>query len=237
MAKLARIVVAGMPHHITHRGNRKCVLFWDESDRKTYLRILLDQLIKTGLRIWAYALMTNHVHFVAVPKAEETLGVFFRNVDGTYAEYFNTKYDQVGHLWGERFKSSVLDEPYLWNAIRYVERNPVRAGMVERAEDYDWSSAAAHCGLREDSLLSSDLPLLGQVEDWATWLSGDLSAQEMEVLRGRTHSGRPCGDDAFLRNLSTQLGRDLLPKKRGPKPKITPVDEPQKKMFAEEFGG
>ena len=131
MAKLARIVVAGMPHHITHRGNRKCVLFWDESDRETYLRILLHQIIKVGLRIWAYALMTNHVHFVAVPKAEESLGIFFRNVDGTYADYFNAKYDQVGHLWGERFKSAVLDEPYLWNAVRYVERNPVRASMLK----------------------------------------------------------------------------------------------------------
>jgi putative transposase len=194
MAKLARIVVAGMPHHITHRGNRKCVLFWDESDRETYLRILLHQIIKVGLRIWAYALMTNHVHFVAVPKAEESLGIFFRNVDGTYADYFNAKYDQVGHLWGERFKSAVLDEPYLWNAVRYVERNPVRASMVDRAEDYRWSSAAAHCGLREDPLLSPDLPLIGQIADWSTWLSGDVSLAEIDLLRARTQSGRPCGD-------------------------------------------
>jgi putative transposase len=193
-------------------------------------------VIKTGLRIWAYALMTNHVHFVAVPKAAETLGVFFRNVDGTYADYFNTKYDQVGHLWGERFKSSVLDEPYLWNAVRYVELNPVRAGMVDRAEDYRWSSAPAHCGLREDSLLSSDLPLLGQIADWATWLRGELSLEEMEVIRRRTHSGRPCGDEAFLRNLSTQLGRDLLPKKRGPKQKIASDDELQAKLFLKSLG-
>lgn len=225
MARLARIVVAGMPHHITHRGNRKCVLFWDEPDRKTYLRILLDQVVKIGLRIWAYAPMTNHVHFVAVPSAEESLGVFFRNVDGTYADYFNTKYNQVGHLFGERFKSSVLDEPYLWKAVRYVELNPVRAGMVERAQDYPWSSAAAHCGLREDPLLSGDLPLLGQVTDWSSWLTGELARDEMDLLRGRTHSGRPCGDDAFLRTLSTQLGRDLLPKKRGPRPKPTEADE------------
>jgi len=222
MAKLARIVVAGMPHHITHRGNRKCVLFWDEADRKTYLRILLDQVVKIGLRIWAYALMTNHVHFIAVPNAMESLAIFFRSVDGTYADYFNTKYGQVGHLWGERFKWSVLDEPYLWNAVRYVERNPVRAGMVERAEDYVWSSAAAHCGMREDPLLSGDLPLLGQIPDWSTWLSGELSKEELDLLRARTHSGRPCGDDAFLRNLSAQLGRNLLPGKRGPRPAGAP---------------
>ena len=169
------------------------MLFWDESDRETYLRILLHQIIKVGLRIWAYALMTNHVHFVAVPKAEESLGIFFRNVDGTYADYFNAKYDQVGHLWGERFKSAVLDEPYLWNAVRYVERNPVRASMVDRAEDYRWSSAAAHCGLREDPLLSPDLPLIGQIADWSTWLSGDVSLAEIDLLRARTQSGRPCG--------------------------------------------
>jgi putative transposase len=219
MAKLARIVMPGMPHHITHRGNRKCVLFWDDSDRKTYLRILFDQMIKLGLRIWAYALMTNHVHFVAVPKEKDSLGVFFRSVDGTYADYFNTKYDQVGHRWGERFKSSVLDEPYLLNAVRYVERNPVRAGMVTRAEDYAWSSAAPHCGLRDDRLLSDDLPLLGQIPDWSAWLRDELSAEEMTVLRSRTQTGRPCGDKEFLRNLGTQLGRDLLPKRRGPVPK------------------
>jgi putative transposase len=108
--------------------------------------------------------------------------------------------------------------------------------MVDRAEDYRWSSAAAHCGLREDPLLSSDLPLLGQIGDWSTWLSGDLSLAEIDLLRARTHSGRPCGDDAFLRDLSNRLGRNLLPRKRGPKPKVTPGEDIQPKIF-DEFGG
>ena len=220
MARLARVVAPGWPHHITHRGNRKCTVFSEDSDRKTYLRILFDQMIKLGLRIWAYTLMTNHVHFVAVPNDEKSLGVFFRNVDGTYADYFNTRYDQVGHLWAERFKSSVLDERYLFNAVRYVERNPVRAGMVNRAEDYAWSSAAAHCGLREDRLLSDDLPLLRQIPDWSAWLQYDDPADKIAFLRSRTRSGRPCGDEAFLRTLAAELHRDdLLPRKPGRKPR------------------
>jgi putative transposase len=218
MPRLARIVVPGMPHHVTHRGNRKCVLFWDDADRKTYLRIVLDQLVKVGLRIWAYALMTNHVHFVAVPGEADSLGRFFRNVDGTYADYFNTKYDHVGHLWGERFKSSILDEPYLWNAVRYVERNPVRAGMVDRAEDYAWSSAASHCGLRSDPLLSNDLALLSLVPDWSAWLRLEPTLEETAMLRARTQSGRPCGDEEFLRDIGSRIGRDLLPRKPGRKP-------------------
>jgi putative transposase len=216
MPRLARIVMPGMPHHVTHRGNRKYVIFRDDHDRKTYLRILREQCVKLALRIWAYALMINHVHLIAVPSKEETMGAVLRNAHGTYTDYFNTKYSQVGHLFGGRYKSAVLDEAYLFNAVRYVERNPVRAGIVARAEDYRWSSAAAHCGLREDLLLSDDLPLLSQITDWSVWLGYELTQDEISFIRSRTHTGRPCGDDRFLRELGKQLGRDLLPKKRGP---------------------
>ena len=234
MPRLARVVAPGLPHHITHRGNRKCVVFKDDSDRKTYLRIVFDQMVKLALRIWAYTLMTNHVHFVVVPKDEKSLGTFFRNVDGTYADYFNTRYDYVGHLWSERFKSSVLDTRYLVNAVRYVERNPVRAGMVVRAEDYAWSSASAHCGLREDRLLSDDLPLLSQVSDWSAWLEYEESVEDTKLLRSRTQTGRPCGDEAFLRRLSAQLGRDdLLPKKPGPKPGKPRPDKVEPSLWSE----
>src|SRR5215510_10362818 len=92
-----------MPHHVVHRGNRKCVIFHDDVDRKTYLRILREQCLKLALSIWAYALMINHVHLIAVPGKEETLGEVLRNAHGTYTEYFNAKYCQVGHLFGERY--------------------------------------------------------------------------------------------------------------------------------------
>jgi putative transposase len=175
---------------------------------------------QTSLRIWAYCLMLNHVHFVAVPPAANSLGIALRGAHGTYADYFNTKYGHVGHLWGERFHSSVLDEAYLWNAIRYVERNPVRAGIVNRAEDYRWSSAPVRCGLRSDPLLSDDCPLLTAIPDWSAWLRNELPVEHMSFLRQHTHTGRPCGDDAFVRELGVRLGRDLGTKRPGPRPVV-----------------
>ena len=231
MARLPRVVIEKMPHHIRHRGNRRCVIFWDDIDRKIYLRMLREQCIKVALRIWAYALMTNHIHLVAVPLTAGSLAVVMKNVHSAYADYFNTRYGYLGHLFGERFKSSVLDERYLWNAIRYVERNPVRAGMVQRAEDYAWSSAACHCGLREDLLLSTDLPLLNQIPDWSLWLSDEPSAEEMKFLRAQTQTGRPCGDDAFVRKIGAQIGRDLIPKKPGPKRREPKKPESQNSLF------
>jgi putative transposase len=161
--------------------------------------------------------MLNHIHLVAVPPDLKSLGVALRSAHGTYADYFNTKHEQVGHLWGERYFSSVLDEAYLWNAIRYVEQNPVRAGLVERAEDYEWSSAAAHCGLRRDSLLSEDCPLLPAISDWSSWLRDEVPPEQISFLREKTHSGRPCGNDDFVRSVGSQLGRTIQLAKPGPK--------------------
>jgi putative transposase len=125
-------------------------IFFDDLDRRVYLRLLAKQCIEQKVRIWAYSLMDNHVHHIAVPDREKALSRAFKRIFGEYARYFNTRYVKTGHLFQGRFKAAVLDEPHLWNAVAYVERNPVRAGLVRRAEDYPWSSARAHCGLRED---------------------------------------------------------------------------------------
>ena len=233
MARLPRIVVPEMPHHIWHRGNRKCIVFCDDIDRKTYLRMLREQCIKLSIRIWAYALMTNHIHRVAVPPLAESLSICLQNAHGAYADYFNTRHGTVGHLWQGRFKASVLDEAYLWNAVRYVERNPVRAGMVRLAEDYRWSSAAAHCGLREDPLLSNDLLMLSQIPEWSAWLRDELPVEKMKLLRTRTHTGRPCGDDDFIRNMGAKIGRVLTPSKPGPKKKECVEPETKTPLFDE----
>ena len=140
MARLPRIAVPETAHHVTHRGNRKADIFLDDIDRWFYIKLLTAHLAKHSVRIWAWCLMTNHVHFVAVPARGDSLTKAFQRVHGDYANYFNGKYSVTGHLWQGRFKASVLDERHLWNAVRYVERNPVRAGLVRRAEDYRWSS-------------------------------------------------------------------------------------------------
>ena len=132
-----------------------------------------------------------------------------------------SSYGQGGHLWQGRFYSTALDESHLWAAARYVERNPVRAGLVKRAEDYAWSSAAAHCGRRSDPVLGSDWPPAGVVADWSAWLAIEQEPQEIKTIRERTMTGRPCGHTPFLERLETILGRALKPKKPGRKRKGT----------------
>src|SRR5690606_33572303 len=131
---------------------------------------------------------------------------------------FNTRHGLDGHLWQGRFYSCPLDEPHAWAAVRYVECNPLRAGMTERAETYPWSSAAAHCNQRPDPLLAADFPPPGVIEDWAEWLHEGESHEMVNHLRRNTQSGRPFGASAFLSRVEHLLGRSLRPKKRGRKP-------------------
>jgi putative transposase len=154
--------------------------------------------------------MCNHVHLIVVPKRENSVSRTLQYVHGGYALYFNSKYSKSGHLWQGRFKSTVLDEIHLWNAVRYVERNPVRAGIVERARDYRWSSAAVHCDLRDDKMVSDDLPLVKEITNWDAWLKDDQSEEEVNFIRDRTQTGRPCADDEFLKSLERQVGKKLF---------------------------
>lgn len=219
MSRVARVVVPGFPHHVTQRGNRRADVFETNADREAYLRFLREYSAKRGLSVWAYCLMSNHIHLVAVPEQEASLGESLRDAHTVYAMYFNSRTDLSGHVWQGRFYSCVLDDGHLWAAVRYVETNPVRAGMTERAEDYPWSSAAAHCGLRRDPVLSPSLPLIDDIPDWRAWLREPFEADEEAFtdIRRHTHTGRPCGGAAFLDRLENLVGRPLRPKPRGPK--------------------
>jgi putative transposase len=215
---MARVVVPGVGHHVTQRGNRRCDVFADDADRMLYLSLLGEYAERHGMAISAYCLMTNHVHFVATPSAAESPARTFRDTHQACAAKFNRKTGESGHLWQGRFFSTALDERHFWSAVRYVERNPVRAGLVARAWEYRWSSAAAHCGLRADPLLSGDLEQADHVGDWKAFLSSEDEA-EVRLLRRQTRTGRPCGGEAFVRGLEALLGRRLLRRKPGPKPK------------------
>ena len=217
-----RVVVPGCPHHVLHRGNRKEDIFFDDSDRLVYLRLMRDACEKYRMFIWTYTLMDNHVHHVAVPELEDSLHKTIKVAHGEYTSYFNAKYGTVGHAWQGRFKSFPMDESHCRNAIRYVENNPVRAGMVKRAEDYLWSSAAAHCGLRGDPLLSGECPLVLETPNWAEWLKIDSDETMRDVIRRHTRTGRALGSHEFVIRIGGQIGRNLLPRRRGPRPKSAP---------------
>ena len=209
MGRGPRVVVPGMPHHVTQRGNREGDVFRDEWDREAYIGLLVKYAEAHGVAFWAYCLMTNHVHLIVVPEAEQSLPRLVQNAHKAYAEAFNRKYGFRGHLWQARYYSCVMEETHLWAAVRYVERNPVRAGMAERAEGYPWSSAAAHCGgAQRDSLVEAEFPIAGVVQDWRAWLC-DEDLESDKGLRDKTARGLPWGDDGFVAGLSRQYGRDL----------------------------
>lgn len=216
MPRIARVVVAGVAHHVTQRGNRCEVVFFSEADRQRYLQLLLHYSLQYGLKTLAYCLMTNHVHLVCIPEKAESLARVFKPVNLRHAQYVNWTQNLGGRLWQGRFFSCALDDAHLWAAIRYVERNPVRARLVARAEQYPWSSAPAHCGLRTDPLLC---PLPSGLEEmrpsWAIWLREDEAPEVLARLRLHTRTGRPAGDKSFVARLESMLGRVLWPQSLG----------------------
>ena len=223
MARLARIVVPGLPHHVTQRGNRRMEIFFTPEDRQVYLALLRKYLERHGLQVYAYCLMTNHLHLVAMPSTQVALSRTLRDTHTAYASYINRREGVSGHLWQGRFFSSVLEDAHLWAAVRYVERNPVRAGLVTQAIDYPWSSAAAHARGTTDPVLSRGFPPPGVIKDWGVWLQ-DEEEQASTYLRRQTNTGRPCGGPSFLTALEDLLQRRLQPLTRGRKTRKTMTD-------------
>ncbi|HDZ36950.1 MAG TPA: transposase [Marinobacter sp.] len=222
MGRIARIVLPGMAHHVVQRGNRRQERFFCDDDYRAYLSVLVEWCGRWGTRIWAYCLMGNHVHLIVVPTKAEGLGRAIGEAHRRYTRRVNFREGWRGYLWQGRFSSFVMDERYLLAATQYVERNPVKAGLVGRAEDWPWSSAAAHVAGRGDAVAEGAWlgeMTAGWVCSWGEYLrdsdEGELAAQ----MRHGENTGRPLGDESFLNRLSAILGRDLLPKKRGPKKK------------------
>lgn len=216
MARIARVMLANWPFHLTHRGNhRKCV-FRTDDDRLAYLGFLDRFSKKFGMLIWAYCLMDNHVHLVAVGKQRDSISKTLGNTHRACSRVRNRESRVTGHLWANRFFSTALDEPHLWAAARYVELNPVRARLVDDAIDYPWSSAQAHAGVRHDRLLEPERPFPGHIGNWADWLRAGLEEQTADRLRTNTSTGRPTASDAVVRELEDRLSRRLRPRKRGP---------------------
>ena len=143
MARIARVVVPDHPHHITQRGSRRQQTFFARQDYQLYIDILSHYAIQSGVKIWAYCLMPNHVHLVLVPGKEDGLWAVVGEVHRSYTRYINFRENWRGHLWQERFYSFPMDEPHALATVRYVERNPVAAGLCRRAQDWPWSSASS----------------------------------------------------------------------------------------------
>ncbi len=218
MPRTARFVCPGVPHHVTQRGNRRGQVFFGDVDYRTYRKWLREYADRHAVEILAYCLMPNHVHLIAVPLRPTSLQKAIGQLHRRYAQNLNHHRSWQGHVWQGRYFASVLDESYFWSAIRYVERNPVRAGMVLCAEDYEWSSARAHCRPGKDVVLNASdhwRRQLAGVGNWSAWLAAGDEPGCLDELRARTNRCMPCGSTAFVESLEASSGRALKAPPRG----------------------
>jgi putative transposase len=218
MARIARVVAVGHPHHITQRGNYRQEVFRDDKDRQKYLTFIQEYSCQYKLNILVYCLMSNHVHFIGIPEQEDSLAKTFNTAHMRYSQYFNKKMGAGGHLWQGRFYSCVLGETHLAIAARYVERNPVRAKLVKEAWQWQWSSAIEHSGKGHgNSITLGHLFSFidGNEKEWKEFLKAHDDEREMAELKRQTMKGLPVGTDIFVKKLEKKLGKVLRAMPRG----------------------
>lgn len=212
MPRRPRLIVPGMPHHVTQRGNNKQPVFDDDGDMRRYLVWMSEYCVKFNLDILAYCLMPNHVHFIIVPEDDASLSKALNAINMRYSQYRNRKNKSSGHVWQGRFFSCVMDEKHMIAAARYIERNPVRAKMIRYPWMYAWSSAKDHCDNLASSIIDSrhifNFTDIAQTR-WREFIGEEDSPGEVDTIRRHTAGGRPLGETGFIRKLESSLGINL----------------------------
>jgi putative transposase len=216
MVRLPRVVIPGDPHHVTQRGNGRARTFFDDCDYELYRDLLTENCRGAGVEVWAWCLMPNHVHLILVPSDPDGLRRALARVHRRYAGVIQARRKRSGHFWQGRFGAVAMDEPHLAAALRYVSLNPVRARLVQRAQDWRWSSTRAHLRGKPDGLTEL-APIKDRFPDFADLLASEPEADLIPGLRAAESIGRPLGDDRFLARIERRTGRVLKPGKRGPK--------------------
>jgi putative transposase len=226
MARFARVVVPGLPHHVTARGNRREPIFFEDGDQDIYADILAEETRRAGVEVWAYCLMPNHVHLVMTPAREDGLGRAVGEAHRRWTAFVNARARWRGHLFDGRFASVVMDETHLLSAVRYISLNPVRAGLTARAADWRWSSVAAHLSGLDDGL-ATVAPVLALAPDFADLIADDPARDvAFRTLRAAERTGRPLGTRDFVLDLERRLGRRLAVQGRGRRPASAPAGHP-----------
>jgi putative transposase len=229
MARLARIVAAGVPHHVTQRGNRREPIFFEDGDQDIYRHMLAEQARRHGVEVWAYCLMPNHVHLIMVPQVVEGLGRAMGEAHRRYTSFINARARWSGHLFQGRYASVAMDEAHLIAAVRYVSLNPVRAGLARTAADWPWSSARAHLNGQDDGLVQVR-PVLDRVSRFSELIGSGAEVERryddaVKALRSSQATGRPLGTVDFVDDLERRLGRPLAPRTRGRKAQADGADQ------------
>lgn len=208
MARRARIVLPGHPHHVTQRGNRRQPTFFGEGDYALYCDLMAQALAAHGVRCWAWCLMPNHVHLVLEPSSEAGLARALKLAHQRYTRAINAREGWTGFLWQGRFASCALDEGHALAAVRYVELNPVKAGLVRRAADWPWSSARFHQSGCEDAL-TCRAPFLEAIADWGAYLERGLTPEDEARLDQFTQTGLPLGAPDWIAQMEARTGTRL----------------------------
>src|ERR1700724_4129083 len=217
MARLARVVVPGHPHHVTQRGNGRARTFFGDQDYALYRDLLAENCRTAGVEVWAWCLMPNHVHLILVPSDPDGLRRALARVHRAYAGIIQARRKRTGHFWQGRFGAVAMDEEHLAAALRYVSLNPVRARLVQRAQD--WRRGRTRAPLRgKDDGLTALAPIRDRFPRFADLLASEPEADLFARLRAAESIGRPLGDDRFLARIERRTGRVLKAGKRGPKP-------------------
>ena len=211
MPRIARIVLPGVPHHITQRGNNRQDVFFTDDDYNYYLKTLAKQSAKYGLSISGYCLMSNHIHVICTPDNPEALAKGIGRTNFIYTQYVNLTHGRSGHLWQNRFFSCALDDEHMFIAMCYIEQNPMRAGITDNAVKYKWSSAKPH--------VSGNDPLgIVDMDKWSSAIGGVYWKRRLNEpledniacdVRRKTQTGRPFGDDKFVSSYEKQVKRRL----------------------------
>lgn len=226
MARQARVVIPGTPHHVTQRGNRRQRTFFGEADYLAYLHLAAEAFAAHEVDVWAYCLMPNHVHLIATPRRAEDLALAVGALHLRYTRQVNLREHWTGYLWQGRFASFPMDDDYLRACVRYVGLNPVRAGLARRAIDWPWSSVRAHPEGRADPLLTPGPVAERLGPGLATAFDVDVEAEALRKLRRASSTGRPLGAAAWVKALEASTGRALLDPPIGRPRKASPDHPP-----------
>ena len=220
MARRARVVVPNCPHHITQRGNRREKIFFQEGDELKYLEIMSVQLARYNIECWSYCLMPNHVHFILVPKDENSLARAVGEAHRRYTQFVGFRDKWRGHLFQGRFYSVAMDEAHLMAAFRYVALNPVKAKLCVKAKDWQFSSTYAIVNKKSDKYVNVE-SANQRINNFTKFITreNNVESQLWAQIRAHEFTGRPVGAKEWLARLDAQMDGKVLPKKRGPKSK------------------
>ena len=223
MARLARLVVPGYPHHIVQRGNNRQLIFVDDVDRERYLGLLAEYAKRHDLPIHAFVLMPNHVHVLATPAEAKVIAAVMQGVGRSYVRWFNARHQRTGTLFEGRFRSSVVDtDRYALTCTRYIELNPVRAGLAASPDEFRWSSHRHNVGIQPHSMVTEHAAMwaLGNTpferqSSYRSMFDVPLEDAELAQFRQSVQSGWAVGHDDFVTNLAAGNPRHVRPRRPG----------------------